>query len=186
MAPIAKALTDDEMNAAVQYFSSIPYKASIKVVESATVPKTRLAGGMLMPVEPQVMEPIGMRIIEVPESPLRTGLHDSESVFISYVPVGSIKKGEQLVTTGGAKVMGGKIVPGKTIQCGICHGADLKGLGNIPGIAGSGTSYTFRQLYDFQHGARNGKGAELMKPVVANLSEEDLVSIVAYTASRTP
>ena len=58
--------------------------------------------------------------------------------------------------------------------------------GNVPGIAGASASYTARQLYDFQHGTRTGPDAELMKPVVANLSEEDLVSIVAYVASRTP
>jgi cytochrome c553 len=186
MAPIAKALTNDEMNAAAQYFASLTFKSQVRVVESATAPKTRLAGGILIPVDPPVMEPLGMRIIEVPENLERTALHDSEGGFIAYVPVGSIKKGEDLATTGGARAVKGKIVPGRTIQCSICHGPGLKGLGNIPGIAGSNTSYTFRQLYDYQRGTRNGKGAELMKPVVANLSEEDMVSIVAYTASLAP
>ena len=186
MTAIAKAVTDDEINTAVQYFSSFAYKPWVRVVESATEPKTRLAGGILIPVEPQVMEPNKNAIIEVPESVQRTAFHDSESGFVAYVPVGSIKKGEELVTTGGAKVVGGKIIPGKTIQCGVCHGSDLKGLGNVPGIAGSIASYTFRQLYDFQRGTRNGKGAELMKPVVANLTQDDLVSIVAYVSSRKP
>jgi cytochrome c553 len=186
MVSVAKALTDDEIKIAVQYFSALTYKPWIRVVESATAPKTRLAGGILIPDEPGAMEPIGSRIIEVPESVERTALHDSESGFVAYVPIGSIKKGERLVTTGGDKVVGGKMVTGKTIRCAICHGADLKGLGNVPGIAGNSASYTARQLYDFQHGARNGAGAELMKPVVANLTEEDLVSIVAYVSSRTP
>ena len=44
----------------------------------------------------------------------------------------------------------------------------------------------FRQLYDFQHGARTGAWSPLMAPVVANLNEEDLVAIVAYLASRDP
>jgi cytochrome c553 len=186
MVEIAKAVTDDEIKTAVQYFSGLTYKPWIRVVESATAPKTRLAGGILIPAEPLAMEPLGNRIIEVPESVERTALHDSESGFVAYVPVGSIKKGEQLVTTGGDKVAGGKIVAGRTIRCAVCHGADLKGLGNVPGIAGASASYTARQLYDFQHGTRSGPGAELMKPVVANLTEEDLVSIVAYVASRTP
>jgi cytochrome c553 len=43
-----------------------------------------------------------------------------------------------------------------------------------------------RQLYDIQHGVRNGPWTELMKAVVARLSEEDLVAIAAYTASRDP
>jgi len=92
------------------------------------------------------------------------------------VPPGSIKRGEALVTKGA----------GKTTQCGACHGADLKGLGPVPGIAGRSPSYLVRQMYDMQQGARNGTWTQLMKPVVANLSEEDLLDIAAYTASRMP
>jgi cytochrome c553 len=188
MAPIAKKITDDEMKIAVEYYASLTFKPFVKVVEAATVPKTILAGGILMPIQtdPQPMEPIGNRIIEVPESVERVALHDSEAGFVAYVPPGSIKKGEFLVTTGGAKVVGGKIVPGRTVQCGICHGSDLKGLGNVPAIAGDGTSYLTRQLYDFQHGTRHGQNADLMKAAVSNLTEEDLIDIVAYVASRNP
>jgi len=41
-----------------------------------------------------------------------------------------------------------------------------------------------RQLYDMQVGARNGEWTQLMKPVVAKLTNEDLVNIVAYVSSR--
>jgi len=44
----------------------------------------------------------------------------------------------------------------------------------------------FRQLYDIQHGSRKGPWSELMKAPVANLNEDDLVSIAAYVASRKP
>jgi len=43
-----------------------------------------------------------------------------------------------------------------------------------------------RQLYDMQAGARRGEWADLMKPVVAKLTDDDLVSIVAYVASLMP
>jgi cytochrome c553 len=43
-----------------------------------------------------------------------------------------------------------------------------------------------RQIWDMQHGTRIGLWSELMKPVVANLTEEDLVSISAYLASLKP
>jgi cytochrome c553 len=91
--------------------------------------------------------------------------------------VGSIKKGEALVTTGGA---------GKTIKCSICHGADLKGIGNVPSISGRSPSYITRQLYDIQQGNRNGPWTQLMKEAVAKLTVDDMVSITAYLASRTP
>ena len=36
--------------------------------------------------------------------------------------------------------------------CAVCHGADLKGLGPVPGIAGRSPSYLVRQMYDMQAG----------------------------------
>jgi cytochrome c553 len=39
-------------------------------------------------------------------------------------------------------------------------------------------------MYDMKSGARNGTWSELMKPVVAKLTDEDFVNIVAYVASR--
>ena len=131
----------------------------IKVVEAGMVPKTRIAGGLFLALEGNEKEPIGKRIIEVPENAEATEmLRDPRSGFIAYVPPGSIKKGEALVTTGG----------GKTHACGACHGADLKGLGPVPGIAGRSPSYLVRQMYDMQEGARKGLWTPLMKKVVAN------------------
>lgn len=170
----AKAMTDDEIVAAANYFAAINWTPWIKVVETATVPKTRIAGGMFLPLGSGETEPIGTRIIEVPENPEATEvLRDPRSGFVAYVPVGSVKKGETLVRTGG----------GKTTQCAVCHGADLQGLGPVPGIAGRSPSYLVRQLYDTQQGVRHGTWSDLMKPVVANLTAEEMLSIAAYSAS---
>ena len=122
------------------------------------------------------LQPIGSRILEVPEDLSRTELRDPGSPFIAYVPPGSIAKGEALVKTGG----------GKTVACGVCHGEDLRGLGPVPGLAGRSPSYVARQLFDFQSGARKGAWSDLMKGVVAKLTLEDLIAIAAYTASRAP
>ena len=83
----------------------------------------------------------------MPEDNAREALRDPRSGFVAYVPVGSIKKGEALVKTGG----------GKTTACAICHGADLKGLGPVPGLAGRSPSYSARQMFDMQTGARAGR-----------------------------
>lgn len=176
MVNLAKQATDAEVKAAADYFSSFKLKPWIRVVETATVPKTRIAGGMFIALENAVTEPIGNRIIEVPENLEQTELRDSGSGFIAYVPVGSIKKGEALVTTGG----------GKTTACAACHGADLKGLGPVPSISGRSPSQMARQMWDMQHGSRNGEWTQLMKPVVARLTDEDLVNITAYLASKQP
>jgi cytochrome c553 len=176
MITIAKGMTEAEVKGAAEYFSAMTWTPWIRVVEVRTVPRTRIAGGMFLALEGSDAEPIGDRIIEVPEDTERTEvLRDPHAGFIAYVPIGSIKKGEALVTTGA----------GKTTRCGVCHGADLKGLGPVPGLAGRSPSYTVRQLYDTQHGARKGLWADLMKPVVANLSADDMLAIAAYTASRS-
>ncbi len=176
MVGIAKAATDDEIKEAAAYFSSLTPTPWIRVVEAATVPKTHVAGYMLVPDAEGGTEPIGMRIIETPENVAQTELRDSGSGFVAYVPPGSIRKGEALVKTGG----------GKTTPCGTCHGVDLKGLGPVPNLAGRSPSYVVRQLYDFQHGSRAGLWSPLMAGVVRDLTPEDLVDIAAYTASRKP
>jgi len=177
MVGVAKGATEDEVKIAAEYFAALKPQPWIRVVETDTVPKTKVAGWMLVAAQADATEPIGQRIIEMPENLERTELRDSASGFVAYVPVGSIEKGAALVTTGGA---------GKTVPCAICHGFDLKGLGPVPGLAGRSPSYIVRQLFDIQHGVRNGQWTELMKAVVAGLSEEDMVSIAAYTASREP
>jgi len=53
-------------------------------------------------------------------------------------------------------------------------------------LAGRSPSYIVRQLFDIQSGKRHGVRAELMKPVVANLTTNDMLAIAAYLASRTP
>jgi cytochrome c553 len=176
MITFAKGMSDDEIKAAAEYFGAMKWTPWIKVIETNTVPKTRNANGMFL-VEGNEKEPLGKRILETPVNAEATEvLRDPHSSFFAYVPPGSIKRGEVLVAKASSK----------TTQCGLCHGADLKGLGPVPGIAGRSPSYLMRQLNDMKLGVRNGAWTQLMKPVVANLSEEDMLDIVAYMASRTP
>lgn len=176
MMAFAKGMTDDEIKASAEYFGAMKWTPWIKVIEASTVPKTHNANGMFL-VEGTEKEPLGKRILETPVNAEATEvLRDPHSGFYAYVPPGSIKRGEALVTKASSK----------TTQCGLCHGADLKGLGPVPGIAGRSPSYLMRQMNDMKQGARNGTWTQLMKPVVANLSEEDMLDIVAYSASRMP
>ena len=118
-------------------------------------------------------EPIGMRIIVVPQDTPRVLARDPRVGFIANVPPGSVAKGEALVNTGGN---------GKTIACSICHGQGLKGLGDVPRLAGIHPTYLARQLYNFKGGNNNSMAATLMKPVAENLTDEDIVDIAAYIA----
>jgi cytochrome c553 len=159
----------------------------VRVVETNLVPKTRIAGNLFLPIEQARTEPIAGRIIEVPENEEQSETYrNPHSGFVAYVPVGSTEKGHDLVTTGGMRIVGDRIVQGKTTACGTCHGLDLMGVADVPPIAGRSPSYTVRQLWDIQQGTRHGASAQLMKLIVANLTEQDMVSIAAYVASRIP
>lgn len=174
----AAGITDEEARAAAKYFASIKMTPWIKLVEVETVPKTKNVGGFYVPLEGSETEPLGQRILEMPVDPEGTEtFRNPRSGWIAYAPVGSVKKGEELVQRGGM---------GKTVACAACHGADLKGNGNFPPLAGRSPSYLARQLYDIQQYTRNGPGVQLMRPVVQNLTQDDILAITAYLASLEP
>jgi cytochrome c553 len=177
MITLAKAATEAEIDEAAAYFAAVKPAAFIKVVEAAVVPKTIIAGWTLMTAPAGGTEPMGNRIVEMPEDFERFELRDSHTPYVAYVPVGSLQRGADLVTTGAG---------GRTVQCTTCHGPELHGLADVPRLAGRSPSYLMRQLYDFKNGRRTGGTTVLMKPVVAGLTDADMVAIVAYLASREP
>jgi cytochrome c553 len=193
MQAIARNLTDAEAEAAAAYFSSLKFTKWVRVIESTTVPKfTATVNGLFLKDEGTDTVPLGNRVVEMPESTYDTNiLRNPRSGFVAYVPVGSLKKGETLVTTGGETYAGGKVVKGPTLECGTCHGPDLRGQvmregGFAPPIAGRSPSYLARALYDFKLGSRSGSAARIMRPTVQNLSENDVIAIVGYVASLEP
>jgi len=179
MNAIAKVTSEEDVRQAAEYFSAQKPHVWVKVVESETAPKSYVSnkGRMRLPLPGGGKEPLGNRIIELPDDALRSTSRDPHSPFTAWVPPGSIAKGEALVKTGGS---------GKTIQCAICHGDGLKGLGDVPRVAGLQPVYIFRQLYDIQNGSSAGTAVALMKKVVANLSEDDMIAIAAYAGSLAP
>lgn len=177
MMSVGAATTEEEARAAAEYFASIEFKPWVRVVETDEVPVTRKAGWIHEVVDSGGMEPIGTRVVEVPEDLARTKLRDDRSGFVAYVPTGALARGAELVNGGGN---------GRTVPCTICHGTDLRGLGPVPALAGRSPSYMARQLYDLKQGNRNGLWSDLMEQAVANLTVQDVVDIVAYTASLEP
>jgi cytochrome c553 len=176
MIALAKATSDEDVAAAAAYFSQIAPKSNIRVIETAQAPRARLMGWFYAKAEEGGTEVLGERILEVPENLQQFELRDSHTTFAAYVPLGSIARGQKLVTTG----------EGRTVQCASCHGADLKGLGSVPSLAGRSPSYLARQLYDFKTGARAGANGEQMKQPVAALNGDDIIAIAAYIASLKP
>jgi cytochrome c553 len=178
MAAMARALTPEEALEIAEYYSSIPFKPWVQIIESDTVPKFQASrNGLFTKLPGDETEPLGQRLIELPISTYDTNnLRNPRSGMVAYAPIGSLARGEDIVTTGG----------GNSIECMTCHGADLRGTAIAPPIAGRQPSYIGRQLYDYQQGNRKGAFAAMMTPSTVQLSEDDIIAISAYVASLEP
>jgi len=177
MAWYATRMTPEETRASIDYFSKLPYPKSYRVVEAAMVPKTRITE-YFIPLAGAAAgtEPIGGRIIEVPEHPELTELRAPNAPFVAYVPPGSLAGGQQATAK---------------FQCATCHGATLTGLtmaewGDVPAIAGRSPAYVVRQMFDMKTGARRGKNATSMKAIVDQMTPEDMIAVAAYVAAQAP
>ncbi|OLQ69930.1 cytochrome C [Photobacterium proteolyticum] len=172
MAPL---MTKQEMQAASKWFASLTPRSFITVKEVNTVPVTYVDSTRMRQVDltKNTEEPIGNRIIEVAVDKEIIHKRSPYGQFISYVPQGSIERGQALVKTGN----------GKTIPCASCHGSDLTGSSIGPSLAGNFGIYTVRQLHGFKAGTRNSPQSAMMKPVVAGLNDNDIVDIAAYLSS---
>lgn len=177
MLAIAHAVNDAEIAEAARYFAALRPRSFLRVVETDEVPRTYVAGSMLARLPGQATEPLAGRVIEVPDDLEQTENRDSHTTYTVYAPRGSLARGEAIVQTGAG---------GRVPRCASCHGEGLKGLAEVPRLAGRSPSFLMRQLYDLKHGKRTGQQSALMQPVVAQLSQEDLVAVVAYFASLQP
>lgn len=166
MAKAAKQASDADLRVAAQYFSRERFVSRVKVVETATVPRTMATGFMLVPLGDGRREPIGGRIIEVADDVERFERRDPRAEFTAYVPPGSVARGAAVAKRAG---------------CVACHSAILGGWG-----PGRSPSYIVRQLHGFAAGARGGAAAAPMQAVVAQLSDGEMVDVAAWYAARRP
>jgi hypothetical protein len=183
MTNISRALTPQESGCGAEVFSRLGQRPWVKVVETDMVPKTVIVeGGLRINREPQELEPLGDRIIEVPMDTERSRLNDSRASFIAYVPKGSIARGKSFV----CQPEEGRQLYGVSWQ-GVARGrARSAEHPSVPSLRGRSPTYLVRQLYDFHSGARSGPGAELMKPVALQLTLREMTDVAAYIASLVP
>lgn len=192
MVMLAKAMTDEEMKQAADYFAAVKWRTHVTVIETNLVPATRIQGELFIPTvnnvtEHKLTELIGNRIIEVPtDVEVNQILRSSRGTWVAYVPVGAIARGKHLATTGGSSIVNNQIVLGRATACTTCHGRDLRGMGpDIPPLAGRSPSYLAREIFDIQQGTRVGSYPlmPLMKKAIEKLTAADIVDITAYLAS---
>ncbi|MGH6887816.1 MAG: c-type cytochrome [Rhizomicrobium sp.] len=169
----ARKVDTADLQAAAAYFSRLPFRSRIRVIETDVVPKTSVQGVSVYAKAPGGgTEPLGRRIVEIPQDFADWSFGNPHGTYLAYVPKGSVRRGAALVSS----------VDGAA-PCRTCHGADLKGTGTVPGLAGRSPSYLARQLYDIEHGTRKGPAVALMLPEVAHITPADRIAIVAYLAS---
>jgi cytochrome c553 len=65
------------------------------------------------------------------------------------------------------------------LRCTMCHGARGMSLANTPNLAGQDPIAIYKQLVDFQTGARK---SAIMAPVAVGLSDPDMRDLAAYYA----
>ena len=178
MQQVAENATEAEIAEAAAYFSQLPMRRKVEIVEAARVPRTEEVRFIYFAIEGGGDEPLGARLIEVPVDSGRHEMRDPNVTYRAYVPVGSLARGKALATTTSANAA--------TIACVTCHGPDLRGSGVFPPLAGRSPSYLLRQLLSFRAGTRATPAGAAMQPVVANLAIEDMIAVAAYAGSLDP
>jgi cytochrome c553 len=174
----SKAINEKELREAAEYYAAIgPDRQQwVKTVVSTEVPKGPApfgGGGFRYHAPEGGMEPLAAGIVvEVAEDDDLVRARDQiNGGFVQYVHPEDMALGEKVAAT---------------YACGTCHGADYKGVGDVPRLAGQHSLYMIRQLKDMQTGARKDKNVALMKPIVDKLSDREMVAVSAYLASKSP
>jgi cytochrome c553 len=174
---IAAGLPEEKMIEAIDFYANMKPEVWYKVVEADTVPKSWVnASRMRLPLPAGGTEPLGNRIVTLPQDAERTERRDPHAGFIAYVPKGFLRRGEALSKGG----------DGKTIACATCHGEGLKGLGDVPRLVNIHPMYIVRQLHNMQNGGYPTTAAAQMKKVVEKLTDEDIMALAAYCGSLQP
>jgi len=175
---LAAGVPDEDIRELAEWYAGVTPRDFIdEVIETDNAPKTYLGPGRMRYRHPDGgTEPIGNRVLEVPQDRDLVHTRHPYSGFTVYAPVGSVARGEALANGGG----------GKTVACAICHGEGLKGLGDVPRLAGISPLYAMRNIWSFKTGTRAGSLSALMGAAVANLTEEDVVDLAAYMATLDP
>jgi cytochrome c553 len=175
MHKLAKSLTDTDIDESAKYFSQQKLKRRVYVVESLRIPRAEPAFWIYK--EWGGTEDLGDRMLEVATEIERHERRDDRLEYMAYVPPGSLTRGKKLVVLNEGK---------KTVVCSSCHGATLRGMNDVPAIAGRPPSYLLRQMLAFKSGIRTNSQAAQMTPVVEKLELNEMIDVVAYVSSLYP
>ncbi len=177
MRRVADSATDAEVAVAAQYFAALRLRRRARVVEAVRIPRLLPGNGLYFLAPGGGEDSLGRRLVEVASNAERHELHDASLTYVTYVPPGSVARGRALAMRG---------VPGSVASCASCHGADLRGVGSVPPLAGRSPSYLLRQLMGFAAGTRTAPASAPMRAVAGALGLDEMIAAAAYAGSRTP
>jgi cytochrome c553 len=173
----AENAADAEVASAAEYFSGLRLTRRVEVVEATVIPRVVESAWVYVMVGGEGTEVLGRRIIEVAIDHERHELRDPATAYRAYVPQGSIARGLSIAQGGQG---------GTALACVSCHGADLRGAGVIPPLAGRSPTYIVRQLLAFKTSSRASAAGAPMMPVVAPMNVDDMIAAAAYAATLEP
>jgi len=176
MTQTAKLAEPDAVEAAARWFEAQPYAKAFRLIEGREIDAAVAGPGVYVHGPGGGREPLGKRIVEIPNDFARFELRDNRPGYTIFVPEGSIERGRALAETGG----GGRFAP-----CATCHGAGLKG-GLGPPLAGRYPAYLFRQMIGFSTGDRRSEAAAPMIETASKLRTGDMIALAAFASSLTP
>ena len=88
---------------------------------------------------------------------------------VSASPKADVEKGKQVAAT----------------VCAACHAADgNSGIAMYPRLAAQHTAYIYHQTIGIRDGKRTHGSAAVMKPMVMNLSDQDILNVSAFYAKQ--
>ena len=175
MRGVAQTISEADLSAAADYFAALPRRSTIKVIEADTIPRVVSAGYAYAPAPEGGTEPLGRRIIEIPDDFERFELRDPAMRYTAWVPTGAISKGRRLAASWG---------PSGAYTCSACHGTHYQGIGAVPPLSGRSPTGIVRQLAAFRSGARRNGSADLMRQVAADMSTGDMIALAAFLAAQ--
>lgn len=67
--------------------------------------------------------------------------------------------------------------------CTTCHGPKAQGMASFPKLSGNSAEYLAERLEQYRAGENVGPNSALMKPMAADLSDDDIANLSAYIAT---
>ncbi len=125
------------------------------------------------PTAANVMFNVGHVLSPAMIKALATNFHDLNPKPFGGAPTANIAAGKTIFENG---------IPGTNVPpCASCHGADGKGNGPIPRLAGQLYPYVIKQLTNWAK-ERAEQNAEIMAPIAHELTKPQIDAVAAYVS----